>query len=185
MVLADWIAVGIVAGGLLLGALVGFGSGLKFFTKGIFGFIIAIVVCALVGTVFLEVGFIGDLMRKFSSLWTEKEGWFYDFLGKIHMEVVVYYIVLFIVVQILRIIIVGIIKGISRSKNIVIRTLDRAFGAIFFALMFALIALLILKIIGWVGGTTATELYDSLTGSLFRLDALFDRINPDWQGITG
>ena len=74
MVLADWIAVGIVAGGLLLGALVGFGSGLKFFTKGIFGFIIAIVVCALVGTVFLEVGFIGDLMRKFSSLWTEKEG---------------------------------------------------------------------------------------------------------------
>ena len=54
MVLADWIAIGIVVVFIALGALIGFGSGLKFFTSGIFGIIIGVVVCALVGTVFLE-----------------------------------------------------------------------------------------------------------------------------------
>ena len=48
MILADWIAIAVVAAFILIGALVGFGKGLKFFTGGIFGIIISILVCYLV-----------------------------------------------------------------------------------------------------------------------------------------
>ena len=64
MIVADWVAIGVVVASLGLGALIGFGKGLKFFTSGIFGFIIGVVICALVGTVFLDVPFVADLLAK-------------------------------------------------------------------------------------------------------------------------
>ena len=175
MVLADWIAIGIVVVFIALGALIGFGSGLKFFTSGIFGIIIGVVVCALVGTVFLEVGFVRDLLDKLAACWENV-----DFLVKIRLDVVIYYIILFIVVQLLRIIIVMIIKHVTQSKNVIIRIINRTLGAVLFLALGVLLAFLALKIIGWVGGDTAMNLYDSLTGSAFKLDVLFEKLNSKW-----
>lgn len=175
MVLADWIAIGIVIVFLALGALIGFGSGLKFFTSGIFGIIIGVVVCALVGTVFLEVGFVRDLLDKLAACWADVE-----FLNKIRLDAVIYYVILFVVVQILRIIIVTIIKHVSESKNILIKIVNKTLGAVMFLAIGVLLAFLALKIIGWVGGDTAMNLYDSLTGSAFKLDVLFEKINTKW-----
>ena len=42
MILADWIVLAGILGFALLGMLFGFGKGLKFFTGGIFGIIIAV-----------------------------------------------------------------------------------------------------------------------------------------------
>ena len=52
MIVADWVFLGIILGGLSLGALLGFGRVFKFFTTGIFGIIISIVVCFLIGAAF-------------------------------------------------------------------------------------------------------------------------------------
>ena len=169
MVLADWIAIGIVVVFIALGALIGFGSGLKFFTSGIFGIII------VVGTVFLEVGFVRDLLDKLAACWENV-----DFLVKIRLDVVIYYIILFVVVQLLRIIIVMIIKHVTQSKNVIIRIINRTLGAVLFLALGVLLAFLALKIIGWVGGDTAMNLYDSLTGSAFKLDVLFEKLNSKW-----
>ena len=45
MLVVDWIFLGIILGGLVLGALFGFGGIFKFFTTGIFGVIISVAVC--------------------------------------------------------------------------------------------------------------------------------------------
>ena len=38
MLIADWVAIGLLAFFALLGLIFGFGKGLRFFTKGFFGF---------------------------------------------------------------------------------------------------------------------------------------------------
>lgn len=171
MIIADWVAVGVVLVSLALGTLIGFGRGLKFFTSGIFGFIIGVVVCALVGTVFLDVPFVADLLAKLRGTW---EG--IDFLNTVHMDIIIYYVIMFVTVQLLRIILVLIIKAIFESDNIVIKIVNRTLGAVLFLVIGVCIALLALKIVGWVGGTTAEDLYNSLSGSAFRLDELFKYI---------
>lgn len=171
MILADWIAIGIILVSIVAGIFIGFGSGLKFFTSGIFGFIIGVVVCALFGTVFLDVGFVGDLLEKFRSLWAGNE-----FLEKLHLEIIIYYVILFFVIQLLRILIVLIIKKFLEADNFVCKLINRVLGAALFLLLAVLISLLAVKIVGWVGGETADNLYKALQGSLFNLDGLFEKI---------
>lgn len=175
MIIADWVAIAIVLLSLGIGALIGFGAGLKFFTGGIFGVILSAVACALIGTVFLDIGFVGDLLSKLSASWEGNE-----FLTKMHLETVIYYIILFVVIWFIRLILVLILKKFLEMDNFVAKFVNRTLGAVFFLALAVFIALLVLKIIGWVGGETATNLYDSLTGSLFNLDGLFEKINPGW-----
>ncbi len=177
MVYADWIAIAIVVVLLALGAILGFGRLLKFFTSGIFGIIISVFVCYCIGGMLMDIGFVGDLLAKFASLWNESSNGFLQFLTTIHFEVVVYYIVLFIVIQIIRIIIVKILKNIFEIKFIVMKVINKVFGAVLMLAIGAIIALFIFQIIYWVGGDTAESLSDALSGSVFRLDVLFEH-NP-------
>lgn len=174
MILADWIAIGVVLVCLAIGALVGFGKWLKFFTSGIFGFIISVVVCALIGTTFLTAS--EPLLNAISSLWAGKEGWFFDILDKIHIETVLYFIMLFVAVQIVRIIFVQIVKNVCESQNGFIKFINKTLGALLFLAVGVFIALLAFAIIGMIGGETATKLSDGLQGSLLRLDLVFKNL---------
>ena len=175
MILADWIALAMVVVFLALGALIGFGKGLKFFTSGIFGIVISVLICALIGTVFLDVGFVGDLLGKLAENWAHIE-----FLKTIHLEVITYYVIMFVIVQIARIIVVVVIKQILESENILMKIVNKSLGAVFFLGLGFLIVMLIVKIIGWVGGDTAMNLYNGLAGSVFRLDVVFEYMDPEW-----
>ena len=182
MVVADWVAIGIAVVFLALGAILGFGRGLKFFTSGVFGIIIGVVVCALVGTVFLNVGFVGDFVAKFPWEW---------------LGIVVYYIIHLVIVQGFRKIIVIILKNILEMYNIVNKIVNRTLGAVFFLAIGVLLALLVLKIIGWVGGDTAEGLYNNLVGSAFKIDKVYEWVTgiefdlpelpelPQIPGVTG
>lgn len=174
MVLADWIAIGVVLVCLAIGALVGFGKWLKVFTSGIFGFIISVVVCALIGTTFLAAS--EPLLNAISSLWAGKEGWFFDMLDKIHIETVLYFIMLFIAVQLVRIIFVQIVKAICDSDNTLIKVINKTLGAILFLAVGVLIALLVFAIIGMMGGDAALKLSEGLQGSAFKLDLVFKNL---------
>lgn len=176
MITADWVAVGLVAVFALLGLLLGFGKGLKFFTSGIFGIIISVFVCYCVGGLVLKLDIVQQLLNKFIGVLENKNG-FCDFLIDIHIDIIVYYIALFIVVQIVRIIIVAILKNIAEINNIVFKIINKLLGLIFFLAVLAIITLFVFQIIGWIGGSTEENFKNLLDGSLFKLDVLFSN-NP-------
>ena len=176
MIAADWAAIVAVLVVGALGAFLGFGKGLKFFTGGIFGIIISVFVCYCIGGLVLDFKFVQEILNKFTSALTDKNG-FCDFLLKIRIDLIVYYIVLFIIVQLARILIVYILKHIAESNNVVFKVVNRTLGAIFFLIVFALIALFVFQIIHWIGGSTAAGFRLKLEGSAFKLDKLFEN-NP-------
>ena len=183
MILADWIAIAVVAVFIVTGARVGFGKGLKFFTEGIFGIIISILVCYLIGGMVLKLSFVQKLLGKFIEALTDKNA-FCNFLLKIHIEIVVYYIVLFIVVSALRVLIVFIIKRIVELNNPVSKVFNKIGGVFFFLIVLVLLTFLVFQIIYWIGGSVYEDFHKSLTGSFFKLDKLLEANPlaslPDW-----
>lgn len=174
MLIADWIALAVIAGFALIGAIAGFGKGLKFFTSGIFGIVISVFVCYCVGGLILELQFVKDLLTKLAALWTDKgDNFFFDLLTKIRMEIVIYYVALFIVVQIVRKILVLLLKNMVEIKLLPVQIVNRVLGMALFVGMAALLALLAFQIIYWVGGSTADNVLSTFEGSALKLDQLF------------
>ena len=120
-----------------LGLALGFGRTLKFFTKGIFGFILSVFICVSFGGMIAGIPavaeWIGGLNAKLGEAWS--------FLGTIHLATVIYYIVLFLVVQLVRILVVKLIAGLFSADVLPVRIINRIFGA---ALMVAAVLLLLL-----------------------------------------
>ncbi|MGN0817649.1 MAG: hypothetical protein ACI4L9_01650, partial [Candidatus Coproplasma sp.] len=112
MILADWIAVGIVAAAIVLGLAAGFSGGLRFFTSGVFGVIISLVVCYFISGIVMQWTFVTDLMAKITG-WISVGS---DSL-KLQIATIVLYVLMFIVVQICRIIVVKILTGIAEINN--------------------------------------------------------------------
>lgn len=182
MIVVDWIFLGIILGGLVLGALFGFGNIFKFFTTGIFGIIISIIVCVFIGTAFY--GTCEPLLDKIQEAIMANENWFCQFLGKLNVQVILYYIILFVVVWLLRFIVVKIIKAISQSENKVIKIMNRIMGALFFLLILLLLLFFVFFLIGWVGGPTADNFSEYLAGGALRLDRLFEFLRPKDEAAT-
>ena len=176
MIVVDWIFLGIILGGLVLGALFGFGGIFKFFTTGIFGIIISIAVCVFIGTAFY--GTCEPLLDKIQEAIAANENWFCQFLAKLNVQVILYYIILFVIVWLLRFIIVKVIKAISQSENKVIKIVNRIMGALFFLMILLLILFFVFFLIGWVGGPTADNFSEYLAGGMLRLDRLFEFLRP-------
>lgn len=120
-----------------LGLALGFGRTLKFFTKGIFGFILSVFICVSFGGMIAGIPavaeWIGGLNAKLGEAWS--------FLGTIHLATVIYYIVLFLVVQLVRILVVKLIAGLFSADVLPVRIINRILGA---ALMVAAVLLLLL-----------------------------------------
>lgn len=174
MITADWVAVGLVALFLLIGCLAGFGKGLKFFTSGIFGFIISIVVCYFFGGFVYKLGFVQKLLAMLIEAMSGKNG-FCDFLIKIRIDVIVYYVALYIAVSLIRLITVLIIKNVAEVRNPVMKIINRTLGMVLFATVLIMLTLLVFHFIMFIGGTTAEGFAAKLEGSLFKLDVLFEK----------
>ena len=176
MIAADWAFLGIIVAGLALGALFGFGGVFKFFTSGIFGIIISVIVCFLIG--FSLKGPFDPLLIKISESISANENWFCQFLAKLNIEVILYYVIMFVIVWLLRFLIVRVVRQISKSENKVIKVLNRVLGALLFLAILLLLGFLIIKLIGWVGGSTADNVYKYLNSGLLGLGNLYRFINP-------
>lgn len=173
MITADWVAVGLTAFFCLVGYIAGFGRGLKFFTSGVFGFLISVLVCYCLGGFIYKLNFVQELLAKLIAAMTDKNG-FCDFLIKIRIEIAVYYVALFIVVSTVRIFAVLIIKSIVETNNAALKVINRVLGMILFLAAFAMIALFVFHIISLIGGTTEASFLEKLDGSFFRLDKIFE-----------
>ena len=124
-----------------LGLAFGFARTLRFFTKGIFGFVISVFLCATLGGMIAGIPAVGRLISRLHA--SLSDAW--SFLGKIHLEKVIYYLLLFIALQILRMIVVRLIGGIFSADNAVMRFLNRILGMV---LMTAAVFLLLLLVFG-------------------------------------
>jgi uncharacterized membrane protein required for colicin V production len=173
MVMADWIAIGVILVFALLGLIFGFGKTLKFFTGGVFGVIISVIVCYFLYGIVIHWTFTQDLMNKFVEVLTNADNGFCNFLIKIRAELVVTCIALFIIVQILRVIVVSIIKHVAEIDNPVFKTINKFLGMVVMIAVIVMFVLIAFQIISWVGGSTAEDFAQKLDGSVFGLDKVF------------
>jgi hypothetical protein len=177
MQIVDYIAIGLVLLFAVVGLISGFGGGLKFFTSGVFGFIIAIIVCiALVPTI-TGLEFIVNL---FDGMNTKLRG--VGEFGETLVLVVDYAIVgvvLFIIVQLVRMAVVAIIQHIVEVDNIVFKVINKTLGVVFYVVMLGVFVALIFSIISLIGGDTSTNFSLWLqggaegSGSVFKIDEAY------------
>ncbi len=177
MQIIDWIAIGVVLLSLVIGMMLGFGKLLKIFTGGIVGIIISVIVTYFFIGVVASWGFVQAIMGKLHTAMVNAENGFVNFLIKIGIEKVILAVALFIVVQILRVLIVRIIKSIVEIENPVIRAFNRIGGMIFMLAVTCMVVLLVFHIIDLIGGSTEESFKNYLSGSVFKIDWVFEH-NP-------
>lgn len=177
MVLADWIVLGGIVLFAALGIIAGFGGALKFFTSGIFGVVISVVVCYFLYGIVVNWQITQDLLQKFIGVLQNADNGFCNFLVKIHVETIVTVVVMFLIIQIVRIIIVQIIKHIAEINNGVIKAINKTLGLVIMLAVGVMLLLIVFQIVNWIGGATADNFAADLDGSLLKLDKVFER-NP-------
>lgn len=153
----DWIFLAVLLGIAVLGSFLGFGKILKFVTGGIIGIIISIVLCYCFGGMILEIPFVDQILKDLASHWAHIE-----WLCTIHLEIIIYYIVLFIIITLLRIIIVRILKGIAETDVLVMRIINKVLGAALLVFIAFILMGLVFQIITFIGGETALNFYNAL-----------------------
>jgi hypothetical protein len=177
----------------VVGLITGFGSGLKFFTSGVFGIIIAIVVCIALVPSICGLPFVVNLFAGMNEN-LSNVGDFGDILVVV-VDYAIVGVILFIVVQLLRILIVNIIAHIVEVDNIIFKILNKTLGVVFYVAVLFLLILLIFSIISLIGGNTATNVATWLkggengTGSIFKIDELYrivsETVTKVLNGTTG
>lgn len=180
MVVADVILILVALLSVVTGAFIGFGKSLKFFTSGIFGKIISLIVCYILFGIVLEWPFVIKLLDRFTSYLQGKNNGFCNFLLMIRIDMVVFSICLVVAVQLVRIFIVSLIKNVMETDVLVLRVINKTLGAVFFPVMIAGLALIVMQILYYVN----PDLGASLQGSAFGLDKLFYN-NPLFAVIEG
>lgn len=154
---AATLIVAIVLAGL--GLAVGFGRTLKFFTRGIFGFIISVFVCATFGGMIQGIPAVQNWL---TSLNQSMGG----FLQTIHMETIVFYVVFFLVVQVVRILAVKLIAGLFSADILPVRIVNRLLGMVLMVAAVFLLLLLVFAVFRVLQDTSFVQnILDSLNGT--------------------
>lgn len=173
MGIGDWIFLAVLLVLVVLGALLGFGKVLKFVTGGIVGIIISIVLCYCFGGVILQLGFVSQMLTDLASHWAD-----IDWLSAIHLEIIIYYVVLFILFTLIRIIIVRILKGVAETDVLVMRIINKLLGAVLMVAFGFLLMGLVFQIIAFIGGDTATNFSNTLATSANAIVRPLYDLNP-------
>lgn len=173
----DYIAIIAVLAGMALGALFGFGKLLKFFTGGIVGVIISLVVTYFCIGVVSSWTFVQELMAKLITAMQNADSKILNFFIRIGVEKILLAVILFIVIQILRIIIVNVIKGVMEIDNPVLKVINRVGGVLLMLAALIMITLLVFQVAALIGGSAEQGIKGALEGSVFKLDWVFEH-NP-------
>lgn len=154
----DWIFLGVLLIVLVVGAILGFGKVLGWFVLNKFvRIIIAVFVCYTFGGMILDIPAISQLLIDLRANWAD-----ISFLNTIHLEVIIYYIILFALTMLIVLLLSKIIRGVSETKALPVKILNKIGGAILFGAFALAIMLLIFQIIVWIGGDTAINFHDKL-----------------------
>lgn len=147
----DWIFLGALLIVMILGALLGFGKVLSLFVLNKFvRIVLAVFVCYTFGGMILSIPAMNQLLADLASNWASVE-----FLTKIHLEIIIYYVVLFIITMLIVWIVSKILNGISEIDVLPVKIINKIFGAILLGAFAIALLLLVFQIIGWIGGETS------------------------------
>ena len=136
-----------------LGLLMGFARTLRFFTKGIFGFILSIFICATFGGMIAGIPAVARLVERINAALTNA----WSFLGKIRLETIIYYILLFFVVQIVRIILVRFVCAVFEIDVLPMRLINKLLGMVLMVAAVFLLTLLVLAVFRMVEDTSFVQ----------------------------
>ena len=172
MILADYIAIGAAVIFGCIGAAFGFGKVLKMFAKGIIGVIASVFLTYLLFNLVFKLGFVQELLMKFTDWLTSLDNGFAKFLLNIRIDFIVTAIVLFLVIRILIRLFAGALASFFGSNVALIKGLNSLLGA---ALGLALMAALVLVVmqVAYILDSTREPALEFLTGSFFRLDYVY------------
>lgn len=186
MVIADWLALGIIVVAGVLGIILGFGKCLKIFTGGVVGIIISVVVSYLLFGIVGSWTFVKELMAKLHTVMVNANNGFVNFLMNIGIEKIILAVAVFVVVQLIRILLVSVVKGIFEINNNVMRAINKTLGIIFMLSVAVMISLLVMHVAAWIEGDTSDNMRNFLTGAL-HLEWVFDHnpINSIFAKIGG
>lgn len=173
MITADFIAIGVIILFALIGISSGFGRGLKFFTSGIFGKIISVIVCYFLFGLVLELDFVQGWLEKFVVFLAEKNNFICNVLLKLRIDLIAFAVVLFVIVQIARKILVAILCGIFESEVLLMQILNKILGLVLYLFMLCILVLIVFQVISLIGGNVAQSVANYFAGSKLSLDKLF------------
>lgn len=158
----------------IIGLIVGFGKGLKFFTSGIFGFIISIFVTYILFGLVKSLAFVQTLMSELMT-WLNSITQNNATLNNIFVEVlptadIVLVIVLFILIQLLRKLLVFIIKSLFEINNGFIKFLNKLLGMVLFIGIIVALAMVFFQLIPYLADIfpdSMSKLENAITQSSF------------------
>lgn len=176
MLVVDYVAIGIVALGLLSGYVVGFGKTLRLISEGILGFFISLLICWFTFGIVLSWGFVQDLLTKFVTFLQEKDSWICNILLSIRIDMILLATILIAIIQIIRIIIVKFINAVFEADNSGSRFFNKLFGMILMLAFFVAIVLIIFQVAFMISGNSGA-IFDFVNGSTFKVDYLYSN-NP-------
>lgn len=173
MILADYIAIAIVVLLGAAGAALGFGKGLRFLTKGIFGVILSVIVSGLLMGAVLSIPAVQDLMARFVAYLTAQDNGFCRFLLIIRIEYIAVGVAVFSLIQLARIIAVTLIERVMEVDHPVIKIVNKLLGTALAVVAMVSLALVTLQVVFLATGAEGSQTFLFLQGSFFRLDYVY------------
>lgn len=167
----DLITLGVIMLTALIGAISGFGNGLKFFARGWLGRIISIIICYFLFGLVLKIPFVQDLLQKFVAT-LDGEKWYLKILKYVRIDMIVFAVVLFFAVQLVKKLVVALINGLFSINNPFIRVLNKLLGVFIYLFLLLLLVLIVFQIAYLIDGADGA-IYQKMHGSLFGLDKLY------------
>ena len=167
----DLITLGVIMLTALIGAISGFGNGLKFFARGWLGRIISIIICYFLFGLVLKIPFVQDLLQKFVAT-LDGEKWYLKILKYVRIDMIVFAVVLFFAVQLVKKIVVALINGLFSINTPFIRVLNKLLGVFIYLFLLLLLVLIVFQIAYLIDGADGV-IYQKTHGSLFGLDKLY------------
>ena len=167
----DLITLGVIMLTALIGAISGFGNGLKFFARGWLGRIISIIICYFLFGLVLKIPFVQDLLQKFVAT-LDGEKWYLKILKYVRIDMIVFAVVLFFAVQLVKKLVVALINGLFGINTPFIRVLNKLLGVFIYLFLLLLLVLIVFQIAYLIDGADGA-IYQKTHGSLFGLDKLY------------
>ena len=167
----DLITLGVIMLTALIGAISGFGNGLKFFARGWLGRIISIIICYFLFGLVLKIPFVQDLLQKFVAT-LDGEKWYLKILKYVRIDMIVFAVVLFFAVQLVKKLVVSLIDGLFSINTPFIRVLNKLLGVFIYLFLLLLLVLIVFQIAYLIDGADGA-IYQKTHGSLFGLDKLY------------
>jgi len=158
----------------------GFGKVLVFITKGVWGKIAAVVICYSLFGVVLNMGFVQELLYKFTSWLKENPNFLKNILLYSRIDLIVFAVGFYFLVRYLLKLLARLVNAFMSAENKFMKILNKTLGVIS-AVAFAMITImLIFQIMYWISGPSG-GVYDTLRDTFLRLDRLY--INNPFHSI--